>query len=323
MGNTLVGQGANEVEPIIDLFISQNDIVEKLPVDPVTDEDLSVVYKRRKSLGEADFRALYGTYKESNAEYEKISTTLKPFGSALEIDSVLAIAKQYEDESDAKAKAASLKLQKYFITGDKTLDQFDGLNRFCIANGQVATVGSGNGLACLKDATNARAGINALEDALDEIRGVDMNLRWLWSKKFQTMVGQMASVLPNVWYNPGDIAKGIGPSFAGVEIWTVTRDNLDAYILNWNETVGSATDCQSAYLIHIGSNDGVCWLTRKLEGQSGSEGQPLSYYKMGDLVGVEHGEQLKAMFQILIGLAFKTPYCAYKISGFRKSAVDA
>jgi len=217
-----------------------------------TGGSLSYGWNEEKTLPNAGSRALNADYTASNGETKPMQEALKLTGGKISIDYTLKsqlgmdvlMAKQ-----ESQIKAIRMHIMNQFFNGSSASDakDFDGLKSF-LGTGTAGRVERGyvvnNGGAALSRAK--------LDEALDETDG-DSNRVIFADKSMQRLINQYGESL--VTFDKNEFGVAV-PRYGDVPIISISRNNLNADILGFNE----AGSTSSLFVANL-SEDAVSWLS--------------------------------------------------------------
>lgn len=285
---------------VIETFAKSSPILDALPFQDI--QGGALTYNRESALPGIGFRNFNGTYTESVGVWLPATEKLKIMGG--EMDTDVALVKMYGESRRAadiyaQSKAAALKFTKEFFDGDEASDvsSFDGINKRLAGDQLIYADGAGSAGANL-----SKNLLLQLEDAVDGKPDL-----FVWGKAFDRQVDALYE---------GSSIIGIGQDqwgrrvrlFDGIPIAIVDKDNLDATILGFDETVGSSSGtCASAYAFKFGEN------------------LYLSGIQNGGPTGQNFGEitskpAFRYRLEWLVGIAMFHPRCAARLCGVTKKS---
>lgn len=254
---------------VIETFVQESAVLDRLPLMGINGN--AFAYNREGSLPGVAFRGVNEAYTESTGTFQQATETLSILGGDADVDRFIQQTRsdlndQRATQTRMKVKAASYFYQDNFFNGDIAVEPkgFDGLRKRLV-NDQVIDAGTNGAPIVGNGTTDAQDYFDLLDALLASVPGANAS-----NSAFYSNAGGVAKT------------KSAGRRLGGTEL--VKEDMTGKRILTWsgipfldagsnaagvpilgqNETLGTATDSSSIYLVKFGddeSDQGVTGLT--------------------------------------------------------------
>jgi hypothetical protein len=243
---------------VVKTFAETSPIFESLPFVDIPGN--SWTYNEESVLPGAAFRSINGSYTESVGVIIPKTEKIKILGGETDTDimfkkwggSAVLDRRAYDNES--KARAIARYFDKIYIDGDEDSDmkQFDGLNVRCAVSQHLhADAGTGSAGANLTENL-----IQCLADLVDG--GPDL---FLMGKKVYRNLASLFKGSSILAFGDANAFGKRPPTFNGVRIGILDKDNDGNEILAMDETEGSSSGvCGSMYALKFGAWQYACGL---------------------------------------------------------------
>ena len=165
-------------EQVIDEFRKSNFLIENMVFDDVVSPvgngaTMTYTYNRVIAQSLADFRVINEDYTPQEAEKERFSVDLKPFGGSFEVDRIInsmgGIVNEVTFQMKQKIKGASALFNETAINGDSSVNAkaFDGLDKAVSGSDtEIVPTSAIDFSTSAKIDTNYRAFLDILEEFL-------------------------------------------------------------------------------------------------------------------------------------------------------------
>lgn len=276
---------------VIELFAKSSVVLDALRFTNIAGTALT--YNLEKTLPGIGFRGVNEGYSESTGILNPQVEKLKIMGGDLDTDRFLTKTmgeNRRTVDVKMKLKAAALYFTKLFFDGDELTDvrQLDGMNKRLGTGSQVIAAGT-NG---------AQLTENMMDRLIDAVEGGPTDL--FMGKKMRRQLNALAKA--NTLLTAGVDAWGRPiERYAGIPIRIVERDNLDAEILELDETQGSSNVTGSIY--------GIRFEEGYLEG---IQNAPIEAYDLGE---VEDKPAKRLRVEWYLGIALQHPRAIARLKG--------
>jgi len=282
---------------VVETFASGSPVLGKLAFMDV--KGGAIEYLQEDTLPGIAFRNVNATYTAGSGVINPLTEKVKILGGTIETD--IALIRRFGDDRrkldiEQKVKAAARYFDAMFIDGDESTypAQFYGLNKRLTGNQLLYADGAGSAGAVLSENI-----IDRLIDAVDEkpdllLMGKAMYRQLKNLFKGSTIFG---------FTDPNYFGTRV-PTFDGIEIGILDKDNLNNVILDIDETVGSDT-CGSIYALKFGENRLVGIQTAAPDAKD-----------LGELSATK----LTYRFDWDVGIALFHPRCAARMAGIKKAS---
>jgi len=281
---------------VIEIFAKSSPVLDSLRFTDIQGGALQ--YNVEKALPGIGFRGINEAYSESTGLLNPAVEKLKIIGGDMDTDKFLVKtmgeARRTADVK-MKLKAAALYFTKIFFDGDESSDprQIDGLNRR-LTGSQVIVAGT-NG---------AQLTENMMDRLIDAVDGGPTDL--YMGKKMRRQLNNLAKSSTLLKAEVDQWGRPI-ETYAGIPIRIIERDNLDAEILDFDETQGTSNNTGSIYAV------------RNEEGYlEGIQSAPIEAYDLGEL---ETKPAYRIRVEWYVGIALFHPRAAARLKGIL-AAVD-
>ncbi len=248
-----MGQDQTLRAGIIDIFRENSPILNSMVYENISGNALNFV--REATLPSVAFRGVNESYTASEGKVEDITEALKIAGGDLDVDTFLVKTggpSQLATQTNMKAKALALTLEKKMIKGDNTSDkkEFDGLqNRLSATSDQLVHNATANG-----------AGLSLVK--LDELIDAVVDPNFLIMNKTHarriSAAARLTTVTGTVNFEINEIGRRV-MVYNDLPILIVGKDETNTEILgfseqSWNTTAWHTTDANSAsiYCVNVG-----------------------------------------------------------------------
>jgi hypothetical protein len=285
---------------VVKTFAETSPIFESLPFVDIPGN--SWTYNQESVLPGIAFRSLNGSYVESVGVIVPRTEKIKILGGDADTDVMFekwgaaAVLDRRAYDLEAKARANARYFDKIFIDGDEgtTPIQFDGLNVRCAAT-QHLHADAGTGSAGANITENL---MQCLADLVDG--GPDLFL--MGKKVYRNLASLFKGSTILAFGDPNYFGKR-PPSFNGVRIGILDKDNDGNEILPMDETEGSSSGiCGSMYALKFGAWQYLC----------GLQNNPVEVRDLGELQ-TKPVYRTRIEWPMTIGLFH--PRCAARLQG--------
>lgn len=284
---------------IIETFGEYSPVLEDLPFIEVAGN--SFRYNQEATLPGVEFRAVNDSYTESTGTVNQESESLVIYGGMVDVDRYLqqvrgSINDQRALQTRLKVKALALGFTREFFEGDSTVDvnSFDGLQKR-LSGDQVITADDGTGNGDVLSLVYIDALIDAVWGGPDVIYLNKVNRRKLISlaRDLEIVTVEM------------DAAGKVHTYYDGIPVKVVSKDNLNAEILGFDETEGTETECSSIYAVRYGAEEFACGLTN-------------GGIQVEDLGLIPNPPVYRTLIEWYVGLAVFNPQAAARLKGIHQ-----
>jgi hypothetical protein len=285
---------------VIETFASGSPVLGVLPFQPVSEGAIS--YNQEYTLPSVGFRNVNAAYTPASGVILPQVEKVKILGG--EIDTDIALIRRFGEKRrqvdiDMKTKAMARYFDKMFIDGDEAtyVAQFDGLNkRLTLASGQLL-------YADYTGTTSADLTENIFHRVIDGVDGTpDMVVmgKAMWRQVEHLFKGSTQFGFTD----PALFGYKI-PTYAGIPIGILDKDNSNSVILDFDETVGSSgAVCGSIYALKFGD----AYLA----------GIQTTAVYVKDLGEISSPPVVRIRFDWDCGIVLFHPRCAARMSGIKK-----
>jgi len=276
---------------VVETFAGGSPILGKLAFMDV--KSGAIEYNQEETLPGIAFRNLNATYTASSGVLNPLVEKVKILGGTIETD--IALIRRFGDSRRAldiamKVKAAARYFDAQFIDGDEGTypTQFYGLNKRLTA---LYADGSGTAGAALSENV-----VDRVIDAVDE----KPDLLVMGKKMYRQLKNLFKGSTIFGFTDPNYFGMRV-PTFDGIEIGILDKDNLNNVILDLDETVGSSSGiCGSIYALKFGEDRLV-----------GIQTAPPDVKDLGEIAATK----LTYRMDWDVGIAMFHPRCAARMSG--------
>jgi len=231
---------------VVETFASGSPVLGKLPFMDV--KSGAIEYSQEDTLPGIAFRNVNASYTASSGVINPLVEKVKIMGGTIDTD--IALIRRFGDSRRAldismKVKASSRYFDAIFIDGDESTypTQFYGLNKRLAGNQLLYADGAGTAGAVLSENI-----IDRVIDAVDE----KPDLLLMGKKMYRQLKNLFKGSTIFGFTDPNYFGVRV-PTFDGIEIGILDKDNLNNVILDIDETVGSDT-CGSIYALKFGED---------------------------------------------------------------------
>ena len=244
-------RGDNMASMVIQNFMENDELFNRVPVVSVGGS-LSYGWNEEETLPTAGSRAFNEDYTASNGETKPMQEALKVTGGKISLDYALVNqlgADVMMAKEASQIKAIRMRIVNQFFNGSSATDSkdFDGLKSILPAT-TAGRVDRGYVVANGGSALSRKK----LDEAINEVDGEGSRVIFA-DYRVATNINQYSEGLVQFTKNDFGIAV---PSYAGIPIIPVRRNNLNADILGFGES-GSTS---SLFVANLGE-DAVSWLS--------------------------------------------------------------
>ena len=237
---------------VIKTFALNSPILRTLPWRTVQGGALQ--YNVETALPGIGFRNVNDAYGENVGVWNPLVEKVKIMGGDMDCDK--ALIRRFGEsrraaDIEAQARAAALAFDKYFFDGDESTDpkQFDGINKRLAGTSQVVYTDHAGSAGVALDENC----IDILIDALDE----KPNLL-VMGKAVYRQVKNIFKSNTLITLQPTEWGFSV-PTYDGIPIGIVDKDNEGNVILAMDETVGSQVGvCGSIYALKFDADRYIC-----------------------------------------------------------------
>jgi hypothetical protein len=238
---------------VIEVF-AEEPLLANIPFRPIQGNALS--YNKESVLPGIAFRGINQAYTESVGVIVPATENLKILGGDADTD--LALIKWFGEgrrstDIAQKAKAARLYFLKMLIDGDESTDplQFDGLNRRIGTGSQHFHANASTGAAGANLVENT---MTVLADLLDGTPSM-----YIMGKALKRQVDYLFKGSTLFGFTDPNYFGRRTPTFNGIPIQILDKDNSGNEILGFDETEGTDSGiCASMYAVVFGVDSDLC-----------------------------------------------------------------
>ena len=293
------GSQSSLVQGVIATFAEASAFMRRLTFRNVNGGALQ--YLQEKTLPNIAFRAINGTYTADSGLVLPLVEKTKILGGEADTDTMLIQRfgpQRRTTDIQMKIKAAAKYFDKILIDGDELTDPTvpDGLNKRLTGDQLVDADGAGSAGANLTENLLDKL-IDACDEKPDQLimgKAAHRQLRYLF--KGSTLFG---------FTDPGYFGFRV-PTFDGIEIAIVDKDNSNNVILDFDETVGSSSGvCASIYAVKYGVDQYI----------SGIQSAPPKFTDFGE---ISASPVYRFRWEWDCGIAMFHPRCAARLRGITK-----
>jgi len=230
LSNDLLLQG------VVETVIYDSPVLQVLPFAEIVGNGLT--YNQENEAATAGFYDVGDTWSESTPTFTQQTASLKILGGDADVDNFLAATRSNVQDLEAaviqlKAKAVQQMFDGTFINGDSdSSDEFDGLDKLCIAN-QTVSMGANGGTLTLPK----------LDELIDKIRGGKPHML-LMSKRSRRKLTTLQRNLGSIEMSQDQFGNFVS-LYNGIPI------GVNDWITD-NKTVGTSNDCSTIYAVQYG-----------------------------------------------------------------------
>jgi len=284
---------------VIETFGEFSPVLQDLPFIQV--QGNSYKYNLEEALPDVEFRAVNAAYTESTGTVTNESESLVIFGGVVDVDRYLqqvrgSVNDQRALQTRLKVKSLALAFTRAFFEGDSAVDanSFDGLQKR-LTGSQVITAddGSGNGDALT---------LEYIDQLIDTVwGGPDVLYMNKANRRKLVQLGRETELVTVEM----DRAGKVHTYYDGVPVKVVDKDNANAEILGFDETVGAEDECSSIYAVRFGAEEFVCGLTN-------------GGIQVEDLGLVANPPVYRTLIEWYVGLGVFNPRSAARLQGIHQ-----
>ena len=230
---------------VIETIIKDSPILQKLPFIDVVGNSLK--YNQENALPSVAFYAVGDPWAESTPTFTPKSATLTILGGDADVDNYLQQTRSNIQDIEAavielKSKAMRHKFEDTFITGDGTLNTFEGIDTLCTA-GQTLSMGTDGGPLDMRK----------LDELIDTVLGGKPDIL-LMSRRSRRDLTHLMRELGSMEFGQDEFGN-----------WVQLFNGILVAINDWisdAKTVGTSNDCSTIYAFQMGEG-AVCGLQNK------------------------------------------------------------
>lgn len=297
---------------VVDIIINESPILEHAPVFPFQGNAIESTLE--DTLPTVAFRDVNEGYTADHGTDEKHYWGVAILGGEVKVDNF--IVRTMGDLGDVKArqyakkaKSAALTFDKNFFDGTGSSKDFKGVNTLITDGfGTSKAVGT-NGLQVVASAPNMITFLDKLDEVADDLRTgpADAAITNRTVRRLITKAAREAlSSAPMIDVGTSKLGKKV-TTYDDVPLLMEGEDATGSLILDFDETVGSSTDCASIYFVRWGVDEGVSVIL-------GGGG----FFEVVDFGESEAKPEHLGRIEFYPGLMVASKYSVVRVTGIRK-----